>query len=77
MKRSSQTIARYLANPQTYGKGKRSGQRKKSTNKEDRMIKLKAVNEKMSLSQIKSELNLRCCKRTVWNRYDRDPNVTL
>jgi hypothetical protein len=77
IKRSPQTIGRYLKDPENYGKSKRSGRPRVTTERQDRAIAKAAVNEKLSLAEIKFQLNLDCCKSTIWTRLNYDPNITF
>ena len=73
--RSPNLIGRYLKDPEHHGRKKRSGRPKITTEREDRLIALRAENDKMSANQVKNDLNLSCSSRTVLRRLTSNPNL--
>jgi len=76
LQRSQRVIYNFLANPAGYNTTKRSGAKKKLSDRQEREIWRISSNHSYSLRSLCSICQLDVCRTTVWNALQRSRNIT-
>ena len=75
IRRSPAVVWNYLKNPDSYGRKKRPGRRKKLSSREKRDILRSASSSDMSVAQIRSEYQLQVSKPKTWRMVKASPQI--
>lgn len=75
LSRSDKVVRNYLKDPEKYATTKRKPKKSKLSPRDKRSIVKLASNSTISLSKIKSTLNLPVCKETVRKALQTSPNI--
>jgi len=75
--RSKTVVNNYLKLRENYGSKKRSGRKSSLTPRDKRGILRLASTEEYSVPQIKSAMNLKQHKQTIWRTINKSPNLVF